>query len=146
MPKKQASGLMTSFQDSPTDVSDKAYRAGVFHLESLRLRREKVQQSALQVSIPWNTSLTTTNAQNLDSFSDDLNKQIKLAMERYIDTMHGTGATIAQSTEVARQAIESINLDQDSESKFHAVMMDLAEFCSVHLAKSCKYSYRQLID
>jgi hypothetical protein len=29
---------------------DKAYRAGVFHLESLRLRREKVQQSALQVS------------------------------------------------------------------------------------------------
>jgi hypothetical protein len=31
------------------DDVDKAYRAGVFHLESLRLRREKVQQSALQV-------------------------------------------------------------------------------------------------
>jgi hypothetical protein len=29
--------------------------------------------------------------------------------------MHGTGATIAQSTEVARHAIQSINLDQDSE-------------------------------
>lgn len=37
-------------------------------------------------------------------------------MERYIDTMHGTGATIAQSTEVARHAIESVNLDQDSMS------------------------------
>jgi hypothetical protein len=56
--------------------------------------------------------------QNLDSLSDDLNKQIKLAMERYIDTMHGTGATIAQSTEVARHAIQSINLDQDSESPY----------------------------
>jgi hypothetical protein len=60
--------------------------------------------------------------------------------------MHGTGATIAQSTEVARQAIESINLDQDSELYCHAAMTDLAEFCSVHLAKSCKYSYWQFID
>ena len=54
--------------------------------------------------------------QNLDSFADDLNKQVKLAMERYVDVMHGTGATIAQSTEVARHAILSVNLDQDSES------------------------------
>lgn len=52
--------------------------------------------------------------QNLDSFSDDLNKQIRLAMERYVDTMHGTGATIAQSTEVARHAIQAVNLDHDS--------------------------------
>jgi hypothetical protein len=36
-------------------------------------------------------------------------------MERYIDTMHGTGATIAQSTEVARHAIQLVNLDQDSQ-------------------------------
>lgn len=36
-------------------------------------------------------------------------------MERYIDTMHGTGATIAQSTEVARMAVDSINLEADSE-------------------------------
>lgn len=54
--------------------------------------------------------------QNLDSFSDDLNKQIRAAMERYVDTMHGTGATIAQSTEVARHAIQAVNLDHDSES------------------------------
>jgi len=54
--------------------------------------------------------------QNLDSFSDDLNKQIRVAMERYIDTMHGTAATVAQSTEVARHAIQAINLDQDSRS------------------------------
>jgi len=112
MPRKQVSWLKSPI--SITDETDKAYRAGVFHLESLRLRREKVQQSALQVSsffALWNEA----DDQNLDSFSDDLNKQIKLAMERYIDTMHGTGATIAQSTEVARHAIESINLDQDSE-------------------------------
>lgn len=37
-------------------------------------------------------------------------------MERYVDTMHGTGATVAQSTEVARHAIQAVNLDQDSES------------------------------
>ena len=53
--------------------------------------------------------------QNLDSFSDDLNKQIRAAMERYVDTMHGTGATVAQSTEVARNAIQAVNLDHDSE-------------------------------
>lgn len=32
------------------ESADKAYRTGVFHLESLRLRREKVQASALTVS------------------------------------------------------------------------------------------------
>jgi hypothetical protein len=32
------------------DEADKAYRAGVFHLESLRLRREKVRVSAVKVS------------------------------------------------------------------------------------------------
>lgn len=37
-------------------------------------------------------------------------------MERYVDTMHGTGATVAQSTEVARHAIQAVNLDQDSRS------------------------------
>ena len=40
-------------------------------------------------------------------------------MERYVDTMHGTGATVAQSTEVARHAIQAVNLDQDSESTSH---------------------------
>ena len=58
-------------------------------------------------------------------------------MERYIDTMHGTGATIAQSTEVARHAIESINLDQDSESPFLAVADG-----SVDLEKQNQYFYR----
>jgi hypothetical protein len=61
------------------------------------------------------------NYQNLDSFSDDLNKQIRVAMERYIDTMHGTAATVAQSTEVARHAIQAINLDQDSRSSVRLV-------------------------
>lgn len=80
------------------EEADKAYRLGVFHLESLRLRRDKLQSSAVN---------------NLETFNDELNSKLRVALERYIDTMHGTAATQAQSTEVARQAIESINLEQD---------------------------------
>lgn len=71
--------------------------------------RYAVMHRSLFVTLTWET-------QNLDSFSDDLYKQVRVAMERYIDTMHGTGATIAQSTEVARHAIQAINLDHDSGS------------------------------
>lgn len=45
-------------------------------------------------------------------------------MERYVDTMHGTGATVAQSTEVARHAIQAVNLDHDSELDFLIVSED----------------------
>jgi hypothetical protein len=60
--------------------------------------------------------------QNLESFNDELNTKLKAAMERYIDTMHGTGATIAQSTEVVRAAVDSVNLEADSESKIVLVL------------------------
>jgi hypothetical protein len=53
-------------------------------------------------------------------------------MERYVDVMHGTGATIAQSTEVARHAIQSVNLDQDSESP---PAIRYSADCSVNLEK-----------
>jgi hypothetical protein len=62
-------------------------------------------------------------------------------MERYIDVMHGTGATIAQSTEVARHAIQSVNLDQDSESPSRCRADG-----SVDLEKQDQYKSWQLID
>ena len=52
--------------------------------------------------------------QNLETFNDDLNRRLLSALEAYVDTMHGTAATNAQSTEVARQAIGEVNLDSDS--------------------------------
>ncbi|WWD21112.1 hypothetical protein CI109_105593 [Kwoniella shandongensis] len=80
------------------DEADKAYRLGVFHLESLRLRREKLQVSAVT---------------SLENFNDELSLKMRHSLESYIDTMHGTAATNAQATEVARVAIEGINLEQD---------------------------------
>ncbi|WRT68976.1 uncharacterized protein IL334_005958 [Kwoniella shivajii] len=80
------------------DEADKSYRMGVFHLESLRLRREKLHSSAMN---------------NLETFNDELSKKLRLALESYMDTMHGTAATNAQATEVAKEAIEGINLEQD---------------------------------
>ncbi|CAD6579224.1 MAG: hypothetical protein TREMPRED_002428 [Tremellales sp. Tagirdzhanova-0007] len=80
------------------DEADKAYRLGVFHLESLRLRREKLHYSAVQ---------------NLETFTDDLNKALQVALERYMNIMHGTAATNAQATEVGRAAVDAINVDQD---------------------------------
>ncbi|WVW79250.1 hypothetical protein I302_101216 [Kwoniella bestiolae CBS 10118] len=80
------------------DEADKAYRTGVFHLESLRLRREKLHASAMT---------------SLETFNDELSKKLRLALESYMDAVHGTAATNAQATEVAKEAIDGINLEQD---------------------------------
>ncbi|EIW67032.1 hypothetical protein TREMEDRAFT_34219 [Tremella mesenterica DSM 1558] len=80
------------------EEADKAYRLGIFHLESLRIRRDKLQASAVT---------------SLETFNDEMNVKLKFAMESYVDTMHGTAATNAQSTEVAREAVRQINLDLD---------------------------------
>ncbi|OCF40236.1 hypothetical protein I317_05929 [Kwoniella heveanensis CBS 569] len=80
------------------DEADKAYRMGVFHLESLRLRREKLQQSAMT---------------SLETFNDELGNKLRYSLESYVDAIHGTAATNAQATEVARAAIEGINTEQD---------------------------------
>ncbi|KAK6904389.1 hypothetical protein I203_105202 [Kwoniella mangroviensis CBS 8507] len=80
------------------DEADKAYRTGIFHLESLRLRREKLHASAMN---------------SLETFNDELSKKLRFALESYIDAMYGTAATNAQATEVAKEAIEGINLEQD---------------------------------
>ncbi|WWC91300.1 uncharacterized protein L201_006243 [Kwoniella dendrophila CBS 6074] len=80
------------------DDADKAYRTGIFHLESLRLRREKLHASAMN---------------SLEVFNDELSKRLRYSLESYMDTMHGTAATNAQATEVAKEAIEGINLEQD---------------------------------
>ena len=94
--------------------ADKAYRLGVFHLESLRLRRDKLQTSAVRVSSSHFVDGPSLD-QNLETFNDDLNKTLMNALEVYMDTMHGTAATVAQATQVPRRVIEEVNLDKDSE-------------------------------
>ena len=54
-------------------------------------------------------------------------------MESYIDTMHGTGATIAQSTEVARAAVDSVNLEADSELSIRLIRSAIMLIFSVTL-------------
>lgn len=73
---------------------------GIFHLESLRLRREKLHSSAIT---------------HLEEFNDELSNKLRRAMMSYIDIMHSTAMTSAQATEVARVAIDTIDADHDSE-------------------------------
>nr|KIR86478.1 glucosamine 6-phosphate N-acetyltransferase [Cryptococcus tetragattii IND107] len=80
------------------DEADRAYRMGIFHLESLRLRREKLHGSAIT---------------HLEEFNDELSNKLRRAMMSYIDIMHSTAMTSAQATEVARAAIDTIDADQD---------------------------------
>lgn len=80
------------------EEADKAYRKGVFHTETLRLRREKLQTSAIQ-------SLTDLN--------EELNINLRAALAQYVTHAHATAITLAQATEVAGAAIKRINLEQD---------------------------------
>ncbi|WVQ90002.1 hypothetical protein IAS59_003778 [Cryptococcus gattii] len=80
------------------DEADRAYRMGIFHLESLRLRREKLHSSAIT---------------HLEEFNDELSNKLRRAMMSYIDIMHSTAMTSAQATEVARAAIDTIDADHD---------------------------------
>lgn len=79
--------------------ADKAYREGVFHCESLRLRREKLQQSAI-------TSLM--------QFNDDLNSTLQVTLRAFTDATHGTAATLAQATEVVSSSLKDIKPAADT--------------------------------
>lgn len=72
---------------------------GIFHLESLRLRTEKLHSSAIT---------------HLEEFNDELSNKLRRAMVAYVDIMHSTAMTSAQATEVARIAIDTIDADHDS--------------------------------
>lgn len=80
------------------EEADKAYRKGVFHTETLRLRREKLQTSAIQ-------SLTDLN--------EELNMNLRAALAHYVTHAHATAVTLAQATEVVGNAIKHINLEHD---------------------------------
>ncbi|KAL1406017.1 hypothetical protein Q8F55_007700 [Vanrija albida] len=97
---KGASGTLKSVKvKRDADEADKAYRQGVFHCESLRLRREKLQQSAIT---------------SLGSLNDDLNATIKITMRAFTDATYATSFTLAQATEVITKSINEIHPDADS--------------------------------
>jgi hypothetical protein len=52
--------------------------------------------------------------QNLEQFNDDLTIKIQHALATYVDIVHATAATNAQSTDVARQAVSKIDASRDS--------------------------------
>lgn len=82
------------------DEADKVYRSSVFHLESLRLRRHKLHQSAIT---------------SLGQYNDELSAVLLVTLRGFTDATHGTAWTLAQSTEVINNAVKSVNLEQDSE-------------------------------
>lgn len=82
------------------EEADKAYRHGVFHLESLRLRREKLQQSAIT---------------SLGQFNDELNATLLVTLRAFAHVSHGTAMTLSQSTEVVFQSFRHVDLQRDTQ-------------------------------
>lgn len=82
------------------EEADKAYRTGVFHLETLRLRREKLQQSAIT---------------SLGQFNDELNATLFVTLRAFANVSHGTAATLAQSTDVVFNSFRGVNLGRDTQ-------------------------------
>ena len=95
--------------------ADKAYRNGGLSPRISQVEKRKARVVCYAGQLAISVSTKRLSMQNLENFNDDLNVQLRAAMEKYIDIVHGTAATSAQSTEVVRQAVEAVNLDRDSE-------------------------------
>ncbi|KAL7421481.1 hypothetical protein Q5752_004368 [Cryptotrichosporon argae] len=81
------------------DEADKAYRLGIFHLETLRRNRERYRTLAVQ---------------NLQEFNDELNAAVVESLGACVTALHATGVTLAQATDVAQNAIDIVNLEADA--------------------------------
>ncbi|GMK56228.1 hypothetical protein CspeluHIS016_0300680 [Cutaneotrichosporon spelunceum] len=86
------------------EEADKSYRHGVFHVETLRLRREKLQQSAIT---------------SLSQFNDELNATLFIALRSYAHVVRGTAMTLGQSTDVVMQSFRQVDPNRDK-ALFHS--------------------------
>ncbi|KLT40968.1 RhoGAP-domain-containing protein [Cutaneotrichosporon oleaginosum] len=86
------------------EEADKAYRHGVFHVETLRLRREKLQQSAIT---------------SLSQFNDELNATLLITLRAYAHVSHGTAVTLGQSTDVVFRSLRGVDANRDK-ALFHS--------------------------
>lgn len=86
------------------EEADKAYRHGVFHVETLRLRREKLQQSAVT---------------SLSQFNDELNATMLVTLRAYAHVAHGTAVTLGQSTDVVFKSFRMVDPNRDK-ALFHS--------------------------
>ncbi|KIJ68806.1 hypothetical protein HYDPIDRAFT_107059 [Hydnomerulius pinastri MD-312] len=80
------------------DEADKEYRKGVHWLETLRLRRTKILESAYT---------------SLENFVHDYSSTVKSVLEKYIDNMTATTMTQTQLSEHARSMVEKISPEKD---------------------------------
>ncbi|KAH0838640.1 hypothetical protein J3R83DRAFT_6965 [Lanmaoa asiatica] len=80
------------------DEADKEYRKGVHWLETLRLRRTKILESAYT---------------SLENFIHDYSSTVKNVLEKYIDNMTATTMTQTQLSEHARSMVTKISPEKD---------------------------------
>ncbi|KAF9229718.1 RhoGAP-domain-containing protein [Gyrodon lividus] len=80
------------------DEADKEYRKGVHWLETLRLRRAKILESAYT---------------SLENFTHDYSSTVKSVLEKYIDNMTATTMTQTQLSEHARSMVTRISPEKD---------------------------------
>ncbi|KIJ21430.1 hypothetical protein PAXINDRAFT_164934 [Paxillus involutus ATCC 200175] len=80
------------------DEADKEYRKGVHWLETLRLRRTKIVESAYT---------------SLQNFVCEYSSTVKSVLEKYIDNMTATTMTQTQLSEHARSVVTKISPDKD---------------------------------
>ncbi|KAH7883937.1 hypothetical protein F5I97DRAFT_1930151 [Phlebopus sp. FC_14] len=80
------------------DEADKEYRKGVHWLETLRLRRTKILESAYT---------------SLENFVHDYSSTVKWVLEKYIDNMTATTITQTQLSGHAKSMIDKISPEKD---------------------------------
>lgn len=93
----------------------------MFHLETLRLRRNKIQDAANTVSpaeaapLSCEAEILLSLYQSYDEFSEELCNTLKATMMAYSDCLNATSSTIASFCEQTRPSIAQIDTVADGE-------------------------------
>ncbi|KAF8557363.1 RhoGAP-domain-containing protein [Imleria badia] len=96
--RSETSALRAVRAKREADEADKEYRKGVYWLETLRLRRTKILESAYT---------------SLENFIGDYSGTVKTILEKYTDNMTATTTTQTQLSEHARSMVTKISSEKD---------------------------------
>ncbi|KAH7929352.1 RhoGAP-domain-containing protein [Leucogyrophana mollusca] len=96
--RSDSSALRAVRAKREADEADKEYRKGVHWLETLRLRRTKILESAYK---------------SLEMFVHEYSSTVKDVLEKYIDNMTATSMTQTQLSSHARSMVDKISPEKD---------------------------------
>ncbi|KAI6032059.1 hypothetical protein PISMIDRAFT_28412 [Pisolithus microcarpus 441] len=96
--RSENNALRTVRAKREAEEADKEYRKGVHRLETLRLRKTKILESAYG---------------SLKTFIHEYATTVKIVLEKYVDNLMATSVTHTQLSEHARAVIQKISPEKD---------------------------------